>query len=495
MADIHILPQVSAFLAQDHGQFIDGQYQPTANAERLPVVNPANGRTIADVASASADDVVRALESAGRALQGDWGRCLPAQRQQILLRLADLLEAHREEFAQLEALTNGKLIGDARRFEVDHTCVFIRYYAGWATKLHGETLAPSIPSFAGEQYTAMTYREPVGVVAAIVPWNFPVMIAIWKVAAALCTGCCIVLKPSEFAPLTLLRLAELAHQAGVPAGVFNVVNGGRQVGQWLIEHPRVNKVSFTGSVPAGIAIGQAALKADLTRVTLELGGKNPAAFLADVDAERAVDGIMLAGLVHQGQVCSSAERFYVHASRFDEIVERVIARVETLRIGSPLDETTQYGPLANQPHFARMQALFERARQGGQVLSGGQALVGDGFYVTPTVIRANGHDDPLMREEAFAGVLSFMPFEDEEQLLQWMNDSAYGLSASLWTNDFSKALRLMRRIEAGMVWINSHTIMDPAVPFGGWKASGIGREFGSAFIESYTELKSVIMCY
>ena len=302
-------------------------------------------------------------------------------------------------------------------------------------------------------------------------------------------------KPSEYAPKTLLRQAQLAHQAGVPAGVFNVVNGERQVGQWLIEHPRVNKVSFTGSVPAGIAIGQAAIKADLTRITLELGGKNPAAFLADVDTQRAVDGIMLAGLVHQGQVCSSAERFYIHASRFDEIVEQVIARVEALQIGSPMDEATQYGPLANQAHFNRIKAMFDQAHSHDQVLSGGTVLDGEGFYVTPTVIRATGQDDPLMREEAFAGVLSFMPFEDEEQLLHLMNDSSYGLSASIWTNDFSKAMDLMRRIEAGMVWVNSHTIMDPAVPFGGMKASGIGREFGSAFIESYTELKSVIMCY
>lgn len=495
MADIKVLPQVSAFLAQEHGQFIDGQPIPAAGGQRLPVVNPANGQAIAGVACAMADEVEQAMQSADRALKGEWGKSLPAQRQQILLRFADLLEAHREEIAQLETLTNGKLIGSSRLFEVDHTCVFIRYYAGWATKLHGETLAPSIPSFNGERYTAMTYREPVGVVAAIIPWNFPVMIAIWKIAAALCTGCCIVVKPSEFAPLTLLRLAQLAHQAGVPAGVFNVVNGERQVGQWLIEHPRVNKVSFTGSVPAGIAIGQAAIKADLTRITLELGGKNPAAFLADVDSQKAVDGIMLAGLVHQGQVCSSAERFYIHASRFDEIVEQVIARVEALQIGSPMDEATQYGPLANQAHFNRIKAMFDQAHSHDQVLSGGTVLDGDGFYVTPTVIRATGQDDPLMREEAFAGVLSFMPFEDEEQLLHLMNDSSYGLSASIWTNDFSKAMDLMRRIEAGMVWVNSHTIMDPAVPFGGMKASGIGREFGSAFIESYTELKSVIMCY
>ncbi len=392
-------------------------------------------------------------------------------------------------------MSSGKSINLSRHIEVGQSAVFLRYFAGWTTKISGQTLTPSMPSTKGEQYTAYTLREPVGVVAAIVPWNFSLMIGVWKLGAALATGCTVILKPSEYTPLSLLRLAELAIEAGIPAGVLNVVNGRGQVGQQLIEHPAVRKVSFTGSVPTGIAVGKAAMAANLTRVTLELGGKNAAALLADTNVDDAVERLVQSAYVHQGQVCAAPERLFVHRSLVDAVTQKLGAVLSQMVIGSPLDEHAQFGPLANKPHFEKILGFFERARQRSQVICGGRAVDRAGYYVEPTLIVATGKDDPLLHEETFGPVVCVLPFDDEDELIALMNDSPFGLTASLWTNDLSKALRLIPRIEAGTVWVNMHTFVDPAVPFGGCKASGVGREFGSAFIDDYTELKSVMIRY
>lgn len=495
MSDIALLPQVEAFLARHHALFIDGRYVQSQSAQTLDVVNPATGQVIAQVSEASPGDIDAAVESARRGFK-QWSAAAPAVRGHVLLKLADLLERHREELAQIETCQSGKIIQISRAFEVDQAAHFLRYYAGWATKISGQTITPSLPSFAGERYTAFTLREPVGVVVGIVPWNFSTMIAIWKLASALVTGCSIIIKPSEFTPLTILRIAELAMDAGLPPGALNVVTGGGQVGKGLIEHPGTNKVSFTGSVPTGLTVGQSAMGAGLTRATLELGGKNAAGFLPDVAADVAVNGIIEAGFLHSGQICAAAERFFVHRSQLEPIMDKLAQRLSKLNIGSPLDEATEFGPVTNRQHQRKLGEFFAKARaQDNTIIHGGKLIDGPGCYVEPTIILANTRSDTLLHEETFGPIATFLPYDSEEELLELMNDTPFGLSASLWTNDLGKALRMVPAIEAGTVWVNMHTLLDPAVPFGGSKSSGMGREFGSAFIDDYTELKSVMIRY
>lgn len=495
MSDIALLPQVEAFLARHHALFIDGRYVQSQSAQTLDVVNPATGQVIAQVSEASPGDIDAAVESARRGFK-QWSAVAPAVRGHVLLKLAGLLERHREELAQIETCQSGKIIQISRAFEVDQAAHFLRYYAGWATKISGQTITPSLPSFAGERYTAFTLREPVGVVVGIVPWNFSTMIAIWKLASALVTGCSIIIKPSEFTPLTILRIAELAMDAGLPPGALNVVTGGGQVGKGLIEHPGTNKVSFTGSVPTGLAVGQSAMGAGLTRATLELGGKNAAGFLPDVAADVAVNGIIEAGFLHSGQICAAAERFFVHRSQLEPIMDKLAQRLSKLNIGSPLDEATEFGPVTNRQHQRKLGEFFAKARaQDNTIIHGGKLIDGPGCYVEPTIILANSRSDTLLHEETFGPIATFLPYDSEEELLELMNDTPFGLSASLWTNDLGKALRMVPAIEAGTVWVNMHTLLDPAVPFGGSKSSGMGREFGSAFIDDYTELKSVMIRY
>ncbi len=495
MSEIQLLPQVRQFLQRQHAHFIDGQYRASTSGKHVAIVNPATSEAIAQIACATTDEVDAAVAAARRAFKGEWAQTSPYQRGVILNRLADLMEANGEELAQLETLCSGKSIHLSRMFEVGQSAIFLRYYAGWTTKINGETMSPSFPSMAGEQYTAFTRREPVGVVAGIVPWNFSVMIGVWKIAAALATGCTLVLKPSEFTPLTLLRLAELAIEAGVPAGVLNVVNGTGEVGANLIEHPQVAKVSFTGSVPTGLKVGQSAMAANLTRVTLELGGKNAAALLPDADIDGAVAGLIQTGYVHQGQVCAAPERIYVHRSRLDETLAKFTSALQGMNIGSPLDESVNFGPLANKPQFDKVSQFLQLAREQSQVVCGGKPLARAGYFVEPTVVLANGPQDRLLHEETFGPILCVLPYDEVEELPALINDSPFGLTASIWTNDLSRALRLIPQIEAGTVYVNMHTFLDPSVPFGGIKASGTGREFGSAFIEDYTELKSVMIRY
>lgn len=495
MSDITLLASVSKFLGRDHGHYINSRAVPGSSGGKIKVINPANGETIAQVSEASQEDVDQAVASANEGFK-IWSRTNPAARAAVLFKLADLLEQNREELAQLETCQSGKIIQIARAFEVDQAAHFLRYYAGWATKITGETITPSLPSFAGERYTAFTLREPVGVVVGIVPWNFSTMIAIWKLASALTTGCSIIIKPSEFTPLTILRIAELATEAGLPPGALNVVTGSGAAGKALIDHPGTNKVSFTGSVPTGIAVGKSAMEAKLTRATLELGGKNSVGFLRDVDLDKAADGIIEAGFLHSGQICAAAERFFAHRSQIEPIMEKLSKRLATLKIGSPLDESTQFGPVTNKQHQQKLAGFFETAKaENSTIVYGGKIIDGPGCYVEPTIILANSAKDTLLNEETFGPIATFFPYDTEEELLHLMNDTPYGLSASIWTSDLSKALRLVPEINAGTVWVNMHTMLDPAVPFGGVKSSGVGREFGSAFLEDYTELKSVMIRY
>ncbi|ROR10106.1 aldehyde dehydrogenase family protein [Erwinia sp. JUb26] len=495
MTQVKLLAVVDAFLQREHGHFINGLSQPGGGALR-PVVNPATGQEIARVHDGCAEDVSAAMAAAQQAFRGSWAEMTALGRGKLLLKLADAMEQHREELAQIETLCSGKAITLSRELEVDQAVAFLRYFAGWAGKICGETTEISLPPRGGEKYRGFTLREPLGVVVGIIPWNFSIMIAIWKMAAALVCGCTVVLKPSEFTPLTMLRVAQLAADAGFPPGAINVVNGnGGLLGPMLIEHPFCAKVTFTGSVPTGRSVGNAA-SALAIPVTLELGGKNPALFLADMTVGEMVDGIIEAGYLNQGQICASAERFYLPAEKMDEVLSGLIQRLARLNVASPLDEACQVGPLANKAHLEKIQKLVARAKEDGdEILYGGYSPERPGYYFLPTVVKVRSENSTLMREETFGPVGSFLAYHDEEKVLQQINNSPFGLAASVWTHNLNKAMRYSERMQAGIVWINMHSLLDPALPFGGVKGSGNGREFGSAFINDYTRLKSVMMRY
>lgn len=497
MATIPVLPKVRDFFARRHGQFIGGAAVADTRAAGIEVVDPSNKEVVAAVHFATNDEVELAVAGARLAFETSWRNTSPARRGELLNRLADLMFKNKEELAQIESLCSGKVISLSRAFELDYSIAFLRYYAGWATKIHGRTMSLSLPSTEGEQYAGYTLRQPLGVVGAIVPWNFSIMIASWKFGSALACGCTAVVKPSEFTPLTMLRVAELAIEAGIPPNVLNVVNGdGRTVGSRLVEHPSVSKVSFTGSVPSGINVGISAMQTGVKHVTLELGGKNPAGFLPDFSVERTVEGIIEAAYLHQGEICASAERFYIHRSRIDDVMELLGKRLATMRIGPAMDDSVTFGPLANKTHFDKVMSFFARARQeNGVIVYGGSAARDDGFFVKPTAILARSQTDTIMTEESFGPVGGFLAYDDPDEMLAYMNDTRFGLAASIWTNDLANAMRLVTRVQAGTVWVNMHNYIDPAMPFGGVKSSGIGREFGEAFIEHFTELKSVMIRY
>lgn len=487
---------VKAFVQRDFGLFINGGPQPAHSARRLDVFNPATGEPLANVADADAIDVDNAVTNARTAFDARvWSGLRPADRERVLLRFADLLEANAEDLAQLETLNQGKSINLSRAVEVGATIEYVRYMAGWATKITGETLDVSIPFPPGARYTAYTRKEPVGVVAAIVPWNFPLMIAVWKLVPALAAGCTIVIKPSPETPLTALRLAELALEAGVPPGVFNVVTGGRECGAALAAHPGVSKISFTGSTPTGKLVGTAAVQ-NMTRFSLELGGKNPAVMLADVDVDQAIQGVLAGGLLNQGQVCAAASRIYVHRSKYRQIADALAEIAGAMTIGPGLDPAAQVNPLVSALHRDRVQQHIARAHDAGlRFLAGGTPVDLPGYYVRPTVIADVPHDAAIVRDEVFGPVLALVPFDDPVEAIRLANDSPYGLAASLWSNDLRAVMNLVQQIDAGTVWVNSHVPLDPSMPFGGYKQSGIGREFGKYAIEGFTETKSVCIAH
>jgi phenylacetaldehyde dehydrogenase len=493
---VAISDEVASFAAREHGLFIDGGWRAGHSSARLDVFNPATGARLAQVVDANAADVDTAVTSAVRAFDaGVWRNLRPADRERILLKLADALEANGETFAQLETLNQGKSINVARAVEVGATVEYVRYMAGWATKITGETMDVSIPFPPGTRYTAYTRREPVGVVAGIVPWNFPLMIAVWKLIPALASGCSIVIKPSPETPLTALLLAQIAHEAGVPPGVFNVVTGGVVAGDALVKHPRVNKISFTGSTRTGKLVGTAAVQ-NMTRFSLELGGKNPIVMLADVDVEQAVQGVLAGAFFNQGQVCAAASRLYVHRSRYAQMTEALAAAADSMKLGPGLDPSTQINPLVSAKHRDAVARYIERGRaDGATLLCGGAAPELDGYYVKPAVITGVGQDSAVVREEIFGPVLAAIPFDDTNDAIRMANDTPYGLTASLWTNDLKAALNLIPEIQAGTVWVNCHIPLDPSLPFGGFKQSGIGREFGRQAIDGFTEVKSVCIAH
>lgn len=470
---------------------IDGKWLEAASGKTFETINPSTGEVLATVAEGDSEDIDRAVDAARRAFDGPWSKFKPFQRQNLLLKLADLVDAHFEELAALDTLDMGapitRTLGSRQR-----AIGMLRYYAGQATAIHGETIQNSLPG----DYVSYTLKEPVGVVGAIIPWNGPLTATIWKIGPALATGCTVVLKPAEEAPLTPLRLAELCQEAGVPPGVVNVVPGyGETAGAALAAHRGVDKVAFTGSHLTGQKIIQASA-GNLKRVSLELGGKSPDVVFADADLDAAVPGAGMAVFANSGQICSAGTRLFVERKIYEEFSARVAAYGKSLQVGDSRDPKTQVGPLVSAEQMDRVTSYLSIGRQeGARALTGGAALTeGDmarGFFVPPTVFADVRDDMRIAQEEIFGPVISAIPFDDIEEVITRANATSFGLGSGLWTRDVNKAHRLARSIRAGSVWINCYQAMDPAVPFGGYKMSGYGRESGKQHVEEYLNVKAV----
>jgi len=486
---------VSEFLKRPRRLLIGGEWVEGRSSRRIPVMDPATGKEIASVPDASAEDVNRAVAAARAAFEkGPWPDMLPAQREALLWKLSDLIDQHADELAELESLNNGKTKFMASIIDVPGTRDYFRYMAGWATKIEGATFQTSIHGPPGMKFHTYFTREPVGVVAQIIPWNFPLAMAAWKLGPALATGCTVVLKPAEQTPLTALRLGELIIEAGFPPGVVNIVTGyGETAGAALVAHPDVNKIAFTGSTEVGKIINKAATDT-VKRVTLELGGKSPVIVFPDVDLESVVGGAANAFFFNSGQVCAAGSRLFAHKSIFDKVVEGVSTAASTLRLGPGLDPQTQLGPLVSREQQERVLGYIQSGRtEGAAVVTGGEAPPHEGYYVKPTVMVNVKPEMKVVREEIFGPVLVAQRFEDIDEIAAMANDTPYGLAASVWSNDVRTVNRIVPKLRAGTVWVNCHGFVDPAMPFGGFKQSGFGREHGRVVLDQYTEIKSVCM--
>jgi phenylacetaldehyde dehydrogenase len=470
---------------------IDGQWHDAVSGETFHTLDPSTGGLLARAAASDARDVERAVAAARAAFEGPWSRVKPSERTNLLLKLAELIEANGDELALTETLDVGRPIALSRMIDVGGAVGQLRYHAGWASKLAGETNELSAPG----EWLAYSLREPVGVVAQIVPWNFPLVMAVAKLAPAIAAGCTVVLKPAEQTPLSTVRLGELVCEAGFPDGVVNIVTGfGRTAGAALAAHPDVDKVAFTGSTQTGRAIVDAA-KGNFKRVALELGGKSPTFIFADADLERAIPAAAMGIFSNAGQVCAAGSRLFVHEQVADQVLEGVARIAGALRIGSSLSPDTQIGPIISASQLDRVLGYIESGREeGAKVLAGGARIGSEGWFVQPTMLVDVNPRMKVVREEVFGPVLSAMRFGDDDDvdsLARAGNDSDYGLAAAIHTSDISKAHRLARRLRAGTVRVNGAGGVDPAVPLGGYKASGWGRENGRAGVEAYTETKTV----
>lgn len=475
---------------------IGGRWTEAASGKTFEVNDPSTGNVIAEVPEAGKDDVDHAVGAARAALSGPWATTLPHVRAEMMMRLASLIEENGEEIAALETLNQGQLLAVAQTVEVEMAVDYLRYMAGWATKIEGTTFDLSSRLVEGVQFHAYTRREPIGVVAAIVPWNFPHLMAIWKLAPALATGCTVVVKPAEQTPLTALKLGELIEEAGFPPGVVNVITGfGEPTGAALVRHKGVDKITFTGSTETGKKIGVEAAK-NMKRTTLELGGKSPVLVLDDIEPEFIAAGMMMGIFFNSGQQCVAGSRLYAPADRFDAIVDKIAYFADSLKMGSPFDPNVHLGPLVSQEQRDRVLGYIQSGvDDGAELMIGGGAPDSPGYFVEPTILAQTNHGMRVVREEIFGPVLVAMPYKNIDDLIERANDTDYGLAASVWTQNLSRALEIIPRIKAGTVWVNTHGILDSNMPFGGFKQSGIGREHGRAAIESYTEPKSVCIAY
>jgi aldehyde dehydrogenase (NAD+) len=470
--------------------FIEGKWRAPVSGETYATINPATEKESAQVARGDERDVDAAVKAARKAFEtGPWSKMAAAERARLVWKLGDLIMANLDEMARLESLNTGKTLFDSAKVEIPFAAEVFRYYAGWATKIHGETLGLREGAFT------FTLRQPVGVVGAIVPWNFPFLLSSWKIAPALAAGNTVVLKPASLTPLTALKLAELCQEAGLPEGVFNVVTGpGAAVGMALVRHPGVDKIAFTGSTEVGKQIMREAA-GSLKRVSLELGGKSPNIVFADADMEAAVKGALTGIFYNKGEVCAAGSRLFVEQGVHDDFMSRLTERVKTLKVGDPMDRATRMGPVISKAQMHTVLGYIESGKQEGArlVAGGGRASVGSGkgYFVQPTIFDGVSNRMKIAREEIFGPVLSVIPFKSVDEGLAEGNETTYGLAAAVWTRDVAKALRAARAIRAGTVWVNAYNLYDAALPFGGFKESGFGRELGAAGMDPYTEVKSV----
>ncbi|MET3107923.1 phenylacetaldehyde dehydrogenase [Oxalobacteraceae bacterium GrIS 2.11] len=490
-----VTAETRAFFNKEHRMLINGKWVDAVAGARLEVHDPADEKRIASVPAGDQQDIDLAVAAARAAFEtGDWHNMRPAQRERLLLKLADLIEADAQNIAEIESIDNGKPVMVARYVDVALTIDFFRYMAGWATKLEGTTADLSVPFVPDGKFMAFTRKEPVGVVGAIVAWNFPLLLAAWKLGPALATGCTVVLKPAEQTPMSALRLGELIVQAGYPAGVVNIVTGyGQSAGAALAAHTGINKVTFTGSTAVGKMVGKMALD-NMTRISLELGGKSPMIVLDDYDPAAAAAGAAQGIFFNAGQVCCAGSRLYVHKKIFDRVVSDLSDIASKMKIGHGLDTTNELGPLVSRLQMDRVRSYIDSGiAQGAKVAAGGDRSGTSGYFVQPTVLVDVNPTMRVVEEEIFGPVLVAMPYDDLDEVAAWANDTVYGLSASIWSNNLSQVHRLIPKIKAGTVWVNCHSILDSAMPFGGYKQSGFGREMGKASLDLYTESKSVIM--
>jgi phenylacetaldehyde dehydrogenase len=493
---VSLIAPVRSFVGQPRQALINGRWQNAQAGGTFEVFNPATEAVIARVADCKKADVDLAVAAARKAFdEGPWPNLAPSARGKILWKIGDLILEHLEEFAQLESLNNGKPIGVARAADVPLAADLFYYMAGWATKLEGNTIPLSVAYTPDAQYHAYTRREPIGVVAQIIPWNFPLLMAAWKLGPVLTAGCTVVLKPAEETPLSALLLAQLCMEAGLPPGVLNVITGfGETCGAPLAAHPHVDKVAFTGSTEVGKLIVKAAAN-DLKKVTLELGGKSPNIVLDDADLSLAIPGASNAIFFNHGQCCCAGSRLFVQEKSYDRVLEGVSDAAKNIRVGPGLDPSSEMGPLVSKVQFERVTGFLKSGREeGARTVVGGKRHGDTGYFVEPTVLDGTEESMRVYQEEIFGPVVTVMPFKEvDDDLIRRANDTVYGLAAGVWTSNMKRAHRIANKLRAGTVWVNCYNIFDAALPFGGYKQSGWGREMGHDVLKNYLETKAICM--
>ncbi|KAH9920552.1 aldehyde dehydrogenase [Epithele typhae] len=470
------------------GLYIDGKWVDGANNTTIDVINPTTGKTFTKIAEGTPKDVDTAVAAAHKAFETVWGlNTTGSDRSRLMHKLADLMEANGDRLAALESLDNGKTFHFAKNTDVEHAVACIRYYAGWADKILGQVIETS------EAKLCYTRHEPIGVVGQIIPWNFPLVMMIWKIGPALATGCAIVMKPSEFTPLTALLMSQLIHEAGFPPGVFNLVNGyGGVVGQAISEHPRIEKVAFTGSTLVGRKIMEAAAKSNLKNVTLELGGKSPTIVFDDADLDQAVKWAAFGIYFNHGQTCSAGSRIFVQEGIYDEFLKRFTEHTKTLKVGDPFNPENFQGPQVSQQQYDRIMGYIDSGKEQGATLHLGGSRVGnEGYFITPTIFTDTKPNMKIVKEEIFGPVCVVIKFKDDADVVVQANDSVYGLAASVFSQNLTRAISTAHKLQAGTVWVNNYNMLHPNVPFGGYKQSGIGRELGEYALSNYTTTKAV----